>query len=157
MFHTLGQRQGLRIGGLKDHKEAPWYVIEKRLDTNQLVVAQGNEHPLLFSNNLCCDNIEWIDGQGPALPFSGKAKTRYRQSDQNCHVVRESTGYRVLFEHPQRSVTPGQSVCIYDHDWCLGGGVITATGRAGEAEVLDSSAKVVDSSSNVLDSSGDFI
>ena len=128
MFHTLGQRQGLKIGGVKDHKEAPWYVVEKRLDANQLVVAQGNDHPLLFSQSLCCEDIEWIDGKGPEMPFTGKAKTRYRQRDQSCRVVREAAGYSVMFEEPQRSVTPGQSVCIYDDDWCLGGGVITSTG-----------------------------
>jgi tRNA-specific 2-thiouridylase len=134
MFHTLGQRQGLKIGGVKDHKEAPWYVIEKRLDTNQLVVAQGNDHPLLFSDSLRCDDIEWIDGEGPALPFSGQAKTRYRQHDQRCSVIREAGGYRVSFEDPQRSVTPGQSVCIYNDDWCLGGSVITSTERTGSAQ-----------------------
>ncbi len=133
MFHTLGQRQGLGIGGVKDRRDAPWYVIEKRLDTNQLVVAQGNDHPLLFSNFLCCDQISWIDGKGPALPFDCKAKTRYRQSDQDCQITRTRQGYRIAFEKPQRSVTPGQSVCIYDQECCLGGGVITSTGRAGEA------------------------
>jgi tRNA-specific 2-thiouridylase len=140
MFHTLGQRQGLGIGGVRDHKEAPWYVIEKRLETNQLVVVQGNDHPLLFSNSLRCDEIEWIDGKGPELPFTGKAKTRYRQSDQDCCVVREAAGYRVVFEAPQRSVTPGQSVCLYDGDWCLGGGVITSTARSGEPHNLETLA-----------------
>jgi tRNA-specific 2-thiouridylase len=145
MFHTLGQRQGLKIGGVRNHKEAPWYVIDKRLDTNQLVVAQGNDHHLLFSDSLFCEQIEWIDGEGPVLPFNCKAKTRYRQRDQRCSVVREAAGYRVIFEYPQRSVTPGQSVCIYAENWCLGGGVITATRRTGESESLDTQSGIRDS------------
>ncbi len=125
MFHTLGQRQGLGIGGLKNHPEAPWYVIDKDLEKNRLVVAQGNNHPGLFSQSLVCSAIEWIDGIGPDLPFRGHAKVRYRQPDQKVTVSKHPDGFRLSFDTPQRAVTPGQSACIYNGDWCLGGGIIT--------------------------------
>ncbi len=127
MFHTIGQRQGLGIGGLKNHPEAPWYVIDKDLVNNQLVVAQGNEHPGLFKQHLYLREISWIDGKGPtSLPWSGSAKIRYRQQDQACQLEALDQGYRVSFDRPQRAVTPGQYACFYEDDWCLGGGIIEA-------------------------------
>ncbi len=125
MYHTLGQRQGLGIGGLKEAGEAPWYVVEKDLERNVLIAAQGNEHPMLFSDALTLSSIHWVNDQPPSLPAILKAKVRYRQSDQPCTLYNEATGgYRVEFDTPQRAVTPGQSVVFYDGEHCLGGGVI---------------------------------
>lgn len=123
MYHTLGQRQGLGIGGVKGASEEPWYVIDKDLARNVLVVAQGNQHPKMQSSSLICKQIDWI-GEEPTLPFHGSAKVRYRQADQQCQLVREADFYRVSFKAPQRAVTPGQWACFYAEDWCLGGGVI---------------------------------
>ena len=136
MYHTLGQRQGLGIGGVKDAPDAPWYVVEKDLERNVLRVAQGNNHPKLFSKSLYVQKMDWIDGCGPTLPLRCKAKTRYRQADQECVVTfindtsekdNSPVNIFVEFEEPQRAVTPGQSVVFYEGDTCLGGGVIEST------------------------------
>lgn len=132
MFYTLGQRQGLGIGGVKDRPDEPWYVVEKKVDENVLVVAQGNEHPALYSRSLTCHDIAWIAGTAPTKAQLS-AKTRYRQSDQTCQVITTDEGYRVEFDQPQRSVTPGQWVCLYDGDICLGGGIIETTEAWAEA------------------------
>jgi tRNA-specific 2-thiouridylase len=124
MFHTIGQRQGLGIGGVANAPEAPWYVVDKDLEGNRLIVAQGNDHPALYSGALTCAAIHWIDGEGPPLPATLQVKTRYRQPDQPCAVMRTEDGYRVDFRRRQRAVTPGQWACFYDGDICLGGGVI---------------------------------
>jgi tRNA-specific 2-thiouridylase len=124
MYHTIGQRQGLGIGGLANHNEAPWYVVEKDLDNNQLLVAQGNEHPALFKSTLYAGEVFWVAGNAPQLPYRCAAKVRYRQPDQACTVNATSSGYRVEFDQPQRAVTPGQSAVFYQGDLCLGGGVI---------------------------------
>ncbi|HJN52345.1 MAG: tRNA 2-thiouridine(34) synthase MnmA [Pseudomonadales bacterium] len=127
MYHTLGQRQGLGIGGVKDRKEAPWYVVHKDLRRNVLLVSQGNDHPSLFTDLLTARQIDWVDGRGPDLPFQGMAKTRYRQKDQRCSLTAADDHYLVSFDQPQRAVTPGQSVCFYSGETCLGGGVIEST------------------------------
>ncbi|KAA1193059.1 tRNA 2-thiouridine(34) synthase MnmA [Pseudohalioglobus sediminis] len=127
MYHTIGQRQGLGIGGLANHSEAPWYVVEKDLEHNVLLVAQGNEHPALFRQALACSHIFWVADEPPALPLSCHAKVRYRQADQACTLLRDGQGYRVEFAQPQRAVTPGQSVVFYQGEQCLGGGVIEST------------------------------
>ncbi len=125
MFYTLGQRQGLRIGGQKDGDEAPWYVVAKDLKRNVLVVAQGQQHPQLYTSVLTADRVHWIGAEPTAFPLRCKAKTRYRQEDQACWVdVEEDGRYRVRFEELQRAVTPGQSVVFYEGEVCLGGGVI---------------------------------
>lgn len=127
MFYTLGQRQGLKIGGRKDGDESPWYVAAKDLANNRLVVAQGNEHPSLFSKALVAERIHWINGEPQTFPFRVKAKTRYRQPDQDCSVERLGQGqYRVVFDQGQRAVTPGQSVVFYQGETCLGGGIIVS-------------------------------
>ncbi len=127
MYHTIGQRQGLGIGGLADHGDEPWYVVGKDLEHNVLRVAQGNNHPALFSSGLQVGDIFWISGETPKLPLRCTAKVRYRQADQACSVTAEDGAYRVHFDEPQRAVTPGQSVVFYDGERCLGGGVIERT------------------------------
>ncbi|GAB3381235.1 tRNA 2-thiouridine(34) synthase MnmA [Spongiibacter taiwanensis] len=125
MYHTIGQRQGLGIGGVAGGGDEPWYVIDKDLDRNVLVVAQGTDHPALFKQSLSVRQIHWING-APDLPLSCTAKTRYRQPDQHCQVVSVDGGYRVDFDQAQRAITPGQSVVFYQGEVCLGGGVIEA-------------------------------
>ncbi len=120
MFYTLGQRQGIQIGGQKNKPEAPWYVVSKHMETNTLVVAQGHDHPLLFTKTLLTDAIHWI-GEPSYFPCEVTAKTRYRQVDQACIL---KAGYQVDFIEPQRAVTPGQSVVFYREEVCLGGGII---------------------------------
>jgi len=124
MFYTIGQRQGLQIGGRKGKSEAPWYVAEKNLSHNRLVVVQGEEHPALFKSTLIATAIHWINAS-PTFPFSAKAKTRYRQSDQACVIEPLSEDqFRITFTQPQRAITPGQSIVFYQDDICLGGGII---------------------------------
>jgi len=125
MYYTLGQRQGLGIGGQQQSSEEPWYVIDKDLDNNVLIVAQGHDHPLLFKNELIAKNLYWVNETPPGKPYHCHAKTRYRQPDQACTVTpQDNDSVKVLFEKPQRAVTPGQSVVFYQDDICLGGGVI---------------------------------
>ncbi len=141
MYHTIGQRQGLGIGGLRDFNDDPWYVADKDLQRNVLLAVQGKNHPLLFARGLLSGPIDWVAGQAPAGQFHCRAKTRYRQPDQDCRVtVNESGGTRVEFDQPQRAVTPGQSVVFYDGEVCLGGGVIEQTWRDGETGPQDASA-----------------
>jgi tRNA-specific 2-thiouridylase len=128
MYHTIGQRQGLGIGGLANHSDAPWYVVGKDLDSNVLLVAQGNDHPALFADSLRTGEIYWIAGEQPELPLQCTAKVRYRQPDQSCKVSASEGGYEVRFQQAQRAITPGQSVVFYQGDRCLGGGVIENTG-----------------------------
>jgi len=127
MYHTIGQRQGLGIGGLANHGEAPWYVVDKDIERNRLLVAQGNDHPALFKTSLYTGDIFWIAGLEPELPLRCSAKVRYRQVDQGCTLNRHGSGYRVLFDSPQRAVTPGQSVVFYQGERCFGGGIIERT------------------------------
>jgi len=123
MFHTLGQRQGLGIGGLPNHPDAPWYVADKRLETQQLVVVQGADHPSLFRRGLRATQVNWI-GEPPELPANLTAKVRYRASDAPCAVAATPDGLVVQFETPQRAITPGQSIVFYQGEICLGGAII---------------------------------
>ena len=127
MYYTIGQRQGLGIGGVENADEAPWYVADKRLEHNRLVVVQGHDHPLLFHRRCRITDLHWI---GPAVTTAGfacSAKIRYRQRDSAC-VIRESDAASAVveFEQPQRAMTPGQALVFYAGEVCLGGGVIEA-------------------------------
>ncbi len=125
MFHTLGQRKGLGIGGLKDASDDPWYVVDKDVGANTLIVGQGHNHPLLMSRSLTCRQLHWVSREEPAQGFHCTAKVRYRQTDFECEVVKiDDETWQVIFAKPQRAVTPGQSVVFYDGMVCLGGGII---------------------------------
>ncbi len=125
MYYTLGQRQGLGIGGVRGASEEPWYVLGKDLENNILIAGQGHHNPLLYHNCLTLGKIDWIAGKPPGLRFRCQAKIRYRQADQDCITEMEPDGgARVLFDKSQRAITPGQSVVLYRGDVCLGGGVI---------------------------------
>jgi len=130
-FYTLGQRQGLGIGGVKGASDEPWYVVSKDTEQNTLTVAQGHDNPLLFSRSLIATNLHWISNVPPQTPFNCLAKTRYRQADQSCTIEELSSNTAtVSFDRPQRAVTPGQYVVFYDDKGCcLGSGVIDSTSK----------------------------
>ena len=123
MFYTIGQRQGLQIGGKKNKQELAWYVAEKDLKQNALIVVQGNNHPALFKTSITTSFIHWIH-HVPSLPCPIKAKTRYRQTDQSCTIEKAGHLYQIIFEKQQRAITKGQSIVFYQDDICLGGGII---------------------------------
>jgi len=126
MYYTIGQRQGLGIGGRRDGAGEPWYVAGKDLAANKLIVVQGHDHDMLLRRELAAADASCIAGEPPsgnATPLG--AKTRYRQADSACTLdVRGTSGFGLTFEAPQWAVTPGQSAVLYRGDECLGGGVI---------------------------------
>jgi tRNA-specific 2-thiouridylase len=134
-FYTLGQRQGLHIGGVKEKgaprgggEHAPWFVAEKDLARNALIAVQGHDHPALLSHELQAGDLSWVAGHAPA-PGRYAAKTRYRQADAVCELTSaaDTSGLPTIalsFPEAQWAVTPGQSAVLYDGDVCLGGGVI---------------------------------
>jgi len=125
MYHTLGQRKGLRIGGLANAGEEPWYVVEKDLIRNVLIVGQGHNHPRLFSKGLIGNQLHLVNRNELNDPIKCTVKTRYRQDDVACNLSPMANGeYLVMFDEQQSSVTPGQSVVFYQDDVCLGGGII---------------------------------
>jgi len=123
MYYTLGQRKGLGIGGRSDGNGESWFVVGKDLKRNLLIVQQG-EHDELFSLSLDAERINWIAGAPPKNEFACTAKFRYRQPDQGVFVSVNGEGIHAAFGKPQRAVTPGQWVVLYDGDVCLGGGPI---------------------------------
>ena len=131
-FYTLGQRQGLGIGGVKakgaqkgGSEHEPWFVARKDIASNTLWVVQGHEHPWLMSPALSAQDVSWVAGE-PPVPGAYGAKTRYRQADAACTCEPEGqAGFTLRFEQAQWAVTPGQSAVLYDGEVCLGGGVIT--------------------------------
>ncbi|MBU9720673.1 MULTISPECIES: tRNA 2-thiouridine(34) synthase MnmA [Bacillaceae] len=121
MYYTLGQRQGLGIGGAGE----PWFVLDKDLENNALIVGQGYHHPALYSEGLIAKKVNWISNHGSGDSFHCTAKFRYRQKDQGVTVTKlDNDTVQVTFDEPERAITPGQSVVFYDGDVCLGGGVI---------------------------------
>lgn len=131
MLHTLGQRRGLGIGGVKGAPDAPWYVVAKTLEDNTLWVSQNPRHPLLMRDTLTVRNMHWI-GEAPSPPVICTAKVRYRQEDQPCVVHKTEDGYRLHFERRVRAITPGQYVVCYEGETCLGSGVIESADNRAE-------------------------
>jgi tRNA-specific 2-thiouridylase len=126
-FYTIGQRKGIGIGGMKETAApgGPWYVAQKDMARNELIVVQGRDHPLLHACSLVADDLAWVAGEPPQPEREYGAKTRYRQADARCHIAAAGRdALSVAFDAPQRAVTPGQSVVVYQDDVCLGGGVI---------------------------------
>ena len=125
MFYTLGQRQGLGIGGRPHATGSPWYVLDKNIAGNTLIVGQSQNHPLLFKTSLHCHQLHWVAAKEPEMPLICSAKIRYRQTDASCTLTKLSDDHwKVDFSQPQRAITPGQSVVFYQEEVCLGGGII---------------------------------
>lgn len=125
MYHTLGQRKGLLIGGMANAGEDPWYVVDKDVAKNNLIVAQGRNHPLLFSDGLIAKQLHWVNRENIKDSLRCTLKTRYRQQDIGCRIEpQDDDTLHVYFDEPVSSVTPGQSAVFYQGDVCLGGGII---------------------------------
>jgi len=125
MYYTIGQRKGLNIGGTKIGDGSPWYVADKQLDTNTLVVVQNHDHPLLYKNQLTAQQVHWVSEAPNAYPYTCTAKTRYRQQDSVCHITKnKDETISVQFDEPQWAITSGQSIVFYQQQRCLGGGII---------------------------------
>ncbi|MEW8049047.1 MAG: tRNA 2-thiouridine(34) synthase MnmA [Candidatus Thiodiazotropha sp.] len=125
IYYTLGQRQGLGIGGRRDSIEAPWFVAAKDLRRNVLTAVQGHDHPMLMCHELTANQMHWVAGDSPPDPLRCLARIRHRQPLQSCRIVaRGDQRYQVAFDSPQRAATPGQSIVFYQKNRCLGGGII---------------------------------
>jgi tRNA-uridine 2-sulfurtransferase len=124
-YYTLGQREGLGIGGVKGAPEEPWFVAAKDMEANVLYAVQGHDHPALLRSQLTAGQLSWISGTSPHTHWVYAAKTRYRMPDAACDIETLSgDNCKISFAAPQWAVTPGQSVVIYESLVCLGGGVI---------------------------------
>ena len=127
-LYTIGQRKGLNIGGSKKGNGQPWFVVEKDIKNNRLIVAQGHQHPLLLKDGVEATDIHWISEASPKINWVYSAKTRYRQSDSACEIDKiEDNGCTVMFGQKQLAMTPGQSLVLYESNVCLGGGFIKNT------------------------------
>jgi tRNA-specific 2-thiouridylase len=127
MYYTLGQRQGLKIGGSRESNGEPWFVAAKNMESNDLIVVQGHDHPLLLNDGLKASQLTWIDPEQPITNWVYAAKTRYRQPDAPCEIDAINTEEMVIkFGQKQWAITPGQSAVVYESNVCLGGGIITA-------------------------------
>ena len=124
MYYTIGQRQGLGIGGTHEHDNDPWFVARKDLEKNILYVVQGHQHESLMRDSLIAEQLHWTQDAAPATSFSCQARCRHRQPLQDCTVVIDDGLAKVNFTDPQRAITPGQSIVFYQDDECLGGGII---------------------------------
>lgn len=135
VYYTIGQRKGLGIGG----EGKAWFVVDKNVEKNQVIVAQGSDHPALYGPALLATEMSWVN-EIPKLPFKCSAKIRYRQADQECTIIQADDKILVEFDQPQRGITPRQSVVFYDGEICLGGAIIqTSVGSAGTASNSSSS------------------
>jgi tRNA-specific 2-thiouridylase len=123
-FYTIGQRKGIGVGGMKGSTQDAWYVADKDMDRNELIVVQGHDHPLLLSRKVEAIDLAWVSGNFPEPGSRYAAKTRYRQADAECTVTVASEALELDFDAPQWAVTPGQSAVLYRGEVCLGGGVI---------------------------------
>jgi tRNA-specific 2-thiouridylase len=125
MYYTLGQRQGLKIGGSRESNGEPWFVAGKDMQKNVLIVVQGHDHPALLSDGLEAGQLHWISDRDPKTNWVYAAKTRYRQADAPCEIdeVNSQTA-TIRFGQKQWAITPGQSVVVYESNVCLGGGII---------------------------------
>lgn len=140
-YFTLGQREGLQIGGVRGRAAAPWYVVGKDVASNVLYVDQDTASPYLQSTVLWSEGAHWVAGNPPADDFECTAQTRYRQADEPCRVkVMGDGALEVVFSNPQRAVTPGQSVVLYQGDVCLGGAVIARTNAPLEQKLAEQAA-----------------
>lgn len=127
MYYTLGQRQGLKIGGSRDSSGEPWFVAAKDMTNNELIVVQGHEHPLLLNDGLKASQLHWISEDDPEINWVYAAKTRYRQPDAPCEIDSVSKDeVDIRFGQKQWAITPGQSAVVYESNVCLGGGIITS-------------------------------
>lgn len=136
-FYTLGQRQGLGIGGRAESAGEPWYVAEKCSRTNELTVVQGHDHPALFSNAMSVSQLHWVSGVAASPRSALTAKIRYRQADQNCGIHSlDGRRCQVDFSRAQRAAAPGQSIVFYSGDRCLGGGIVEAAWQQHSTEPL---------------------
>ena len=123
MHYTIGQRKGIGIGNTKEGSGEPWFVVDKDLEKNELIVAQGGEHSRLYSKALIADNFNFINKR--EFPIKCTAKFRYRQNDVGVTVEKlDEENYKVIFDNPEKAVTLGQIVVLYDGEECLGGGII---------------------------------
>ena len=134
-YYTLGQRQGLRIGGVRDATDAPWFVAHKDMRRNAIVVVQGHDHALLYRRDVEAIDMHWIAGHKPELARFG-AKTRYRMPDAACSLKPSAEGWIARFDEPQWAPTPGQYLVLYDGDVCMGGGVIAAHAQASQPDTV---------------------
>ena len=133
VYYTLGQREGLGIGGVRGAAQAPWFVAAKDLQHNMLTVVQGHDHPALLSQALIATDLSWVADEPPALPLTCAAKTRYRQPAQVCTILaHQGDRLWVEFSAAQRAITPGQSVVFYQAEVCLGGGIISSVEQHAE-------------------------
>ena len=140
-YFTLGQREGLQIGGVRGRPQAPWYVVGKDVAGNVLYVDQDTQSPYLMSTRLWTESAHWVAGSPPAGRFACTAQTRYRQPDEDCEVeVRDDGSVSVRFLQPQRAVTPGQSLVLYAGVECLGGAVIARTDAPLETKLAEQAA-----------------
>ncbi len=118
-FYTLGQRKGLGIGGPGE----AWFVVDKNFEKNEVILAQGDDHPALYADGLTAVELNWLV-DAPQGTFQAKAKVRYRQPEEPCTVIVEENRVKVIFDRPQRAMTPRQSIVFYQGEVCLGGGII---------------------------------
>ena len=140
-YFTIGQREGLQLGGIRGREAAPWYVVGKDVARNILYVDQGSDSAWLQSTTLHSEPAHWIAGSAPSARFECKAQTRYRQPPEACEVhVGDDGSLSVRFARGQRAVTPGQSIVLYEDDLCLGGAVIERTDAPLELAIRDEAA-----------------